>query len=294
MRRVIVVLALSLIVFGLLGGDGMAAEGKLVIGIIPEVNLEKQMERFAPLVKYLGKRVGMEVGVKPLSNYGLIYEELRDGKIDAGFFGSFVYGMTRARLHVEPVVRPVRTDGVSTYAGYLFVRKDSGIREPRDMKGKTIALVDPATTAGYLAQKVYLKKHGIDMDREMKIFWAGSHDAAAMAVFRRQADVGGAKNHPFNKVGADNPAFKDAMAVLDESTAVPDNVFAVKKGLDPGIREKIRSVFTGMDKDAEGKEVLRKFGASRFIDTRDADYKNLYRMVKEAGIDLKTYPYKKQ
>ncbi len=293
MRRMIVILSLSLVVFGL-SGNGMATEGKLIIGIIPEVNLEKQMERFTPLVKYLGKRVGMEVGIKPLSNYGLIYEELRDGKIDAGFFGSFVYGMTRARLGIEPVVRPLRTDGVSTYAGYLFVRKDSGVKEAKDMKGKTIALVDPATTAGYLSQKVYLKKHGIDMDREMKIFWAGSHDAAAMAVFRRQADVGGAKNHPFNKIGADTPAFKEAMVVLDESAAVPDNVFAVKKGLDPRVREKIRSVFTGMDKDAEGKEVLKKFGASRFIDTKDGDYRNLYQMVKEAGIDLKTYPYKKQ
>lgn len=162
------------------------------------------------------------------------------------------------------------------------------------MKGKTIALVDPATTAGYLAQKIYFKKHGIDIDKDVKIFWAGSHDAAAMAVFNKQADMGGAKNHPFNKIAKDNPAFKESMVVVDESLSVPDNAFAVKKGLDPGIKEKIRSALAAMDKDAEGSDVLKKFGASKFVETKDTDYKNLYIMTKEAGIDLKTYPYKKQ
>jgi phosphonate transport system substrate-binding protein len=294
MKRLMIVACISVLALCIFCGAALAAEGKLIIGIIPEVDLAKQMERYTPIVRYLGKQIGMEVGVKPLANYGLIYEELRDGKIDAGFFGSFVYGMTRARLGIEPVARPVRPDGVSTYAGLLFSRKDSGIKTAKDMKGKTIALVDPATTAGYLAQKVYFKKHGIDMEKDLKIFWAGSHDAAAKAVFKKQADVGGAKNHPFNKMAAEDPAFKDAMTVLDESSTVPDNVFAVKKGLDPKMKEKIRNVLDNMDKNSEGAEVLKKFGAAKFVATTDADYKNLYSMVKEAGIDLKTYPYKKQ
>lgn len=294
MKRLMVVACISVLAFCMFCGAAFAAEGKLIIGIIPEVDLTKQMERYTPMVRYLGKQIGMEVGVKPLANYGLIYEELRDGKIDAGFFGSFVYGMTRARLGIEPVARPVRPDGVSTYAGLLFTRKDSGIKTVKDMKGKTIALVDPATTAGYLAQKVYFKKHGIDMEKDLKIFWAGSHDAAAKAVFKKQADVGGAKNHPFNKMSAEDPAFKEAMTVLNESSTVPDNVFAVKKGLDPKMKEKIRNVLDNMDKNSEGAEVLKKFGAAKFIATTDADYKNLYSMVKEAGLDLKTYPYKKQ
>ncbi len=289
-----VFLCICIIALCIPAGGSEAADGKLIIGVIPEVNIVKQMERYSPLLKYLGKKIGMEVGVKPLANYGLIYEELRDGKIDAGFFGSFVYGMTHARIDIDPIALPVRPDGVSTYAGYTFVRNDSGIKGPKDMKGKTIALVDPATTAGYLAQKVYFKKHGLDIDKDVKIFWAGSHDAAAMAVFNKRADMGGAKNHPFNKIASENPAFKKAMVILDESPSVPDNVLAVKKGTDAKLKEKIRSVLISMDKDSEGSEVLKNFGAAKFIVTNDADYKNLYIMTKEAGIDLKTFPYKKQ
>lgn len=273
-----------------------AAEGRIVIGIIPEVNLVKQMERYAPFCKALGKEVGMEVGVKPLANYGLIFEEMRDGKIDAGFFGSFVYGMTRSRIGIEPIARPVKADGVSTYTGLTIVRKDSGIKGPKDMKGKTIALVDPATTAGYLAQKAYFKREGLDIDKDVKIFWAGSHDAAAMAVFNKQADIAGAKNAVINRIRKENAAFNDAIVVLDESPKppVPDGTLAVRKEMAPEVKEKLKKALLTLDQDKEGKEMLEKFGAVKFVETKDADYKSLYDLVKAVGIDLKTFPYKKQ
>src|SRR3990172_6252902 len=167
MRKILFILAAVFVL--LQTGLAAAAEERIIIGIIPEVNLTKQTERYAPLCKYIGRHIGMEVGVKPLSNYGLIFEEMRDGRIDAGFFGSFIYAIARARIGVEPLARPINPEGISTYAGYTLVRKDSGIKGPADMKGKTIALVDPATTAGYLAQKAYLKKNGLDLEKDMKI-----------------------------------------------------------------------------------------------------------------------------
>ncbi len=295
MKRFII--TLILILAALLQMSSIASAGdRLVIGIIPEINLVKQMERYTPLLKYLGRQINMEVGVKPLANYGLIYEEMRDGKIDAGFFGSFIYVMAHSRIGVEPIARPVTPSGISTYAGYTFVRKDSGIKSPKDMKGKTIALVDPATTAGYIAQKAYLKRNGIDIDKDMKIVWAGSHDAAAKAVFNKQADIGGAKNNQINKIIKEDSAFKSAIAILDESPnpAVPENTLAVRKDLDSDVKAKIKKALLSMDKDAEGKKVLEKFGASRFIDTKDGDYKSLYDIVKYLNIDLNKYSYKKR
>lgn len=294
MKKVMVVLCIGLIAFCLCGGKAMAAEGKLIIGILPEMNLVKQMEKYTPLCKYIGKKVGMEIGVKPLANYGLIYEEMRDGKIDAAFFGSFTYSLTKARLDIEPLARPQKADGNSTYSGLIFTRKETGIKGPADMKGKTMALVDPAATGGYVSQRAYLKKHGVDIDKDVKIFWTGSQDAAPMAVFNKQADFGGGKNHMFNKLVKENPAFKETMVVLYESPQVPDSTLAVKKSMDTKLREKIKNALLSMDKDPEGAEVLKKFGAEKFIETTDEDYKGLRAIAKDAGIDLKTYPYKKQ
>jgi len=272
-----------------------APNGSIVIAVIPEVNLVKQMERFNPLGRYLEKHTGLTVEIKPLSNYGMLYEEIRDGNVDAGFFGSFVYAMTRARTGIEPLVRPVQPDGRSTYSGLLFVRKDSGIRKPADMRGKTIALVDPATTGGYIAQKEYLLNHGIDIDKELKIHWAINHEAAIRAVLNRQADIGGAKNTVVKKLRKENRMFDTLVDIVNETPkkGVPDNTLAVRKGLDPDTREKLKKALLAMHTTPEGADALARFGATRFIITTDDEFKPLYDLVRHMKIDLKSYPYRR-
>ncbi|HZV82658.1 MAG TPA: phosphate/phosphite/phosphonate ABC transporter substrate-binding protein [Geobacteraceae bacterium] len=289
----VVLLALATCLLPITGNA--APGGKLVIAVIPEMNLVKQMERFTPLGRYLEMKTGMAVEIKPLSNYGQLYEEMRDGNIDAGFFGSFVYAMTRARLGIVPLVRPVQPGGKSTYTGMIFVRKDSGIRKPADMKGKTIALVDPSTTAGYIAPKEYLLNHGINIDTDMKIYWSASHEAAIRAVLHHQADVGVSKDTVIRKYRRDNRVFDTIVDIIAETPkkGVPDNTLAVRKGLDIATREKLKNVLLTMHKDPQATGVLAKFGASKFIVTSDDDFKPLYELTRHMKIDLRSYPYRK-
>lgn len=269
---------------------------KLIIGVIPEVNLVKQMERFVPLSDYLDKKTGMDIEIKPLSNYGQLYEDLRDGKIDGGFFGSLVYGITHAKIGIVPLARPVQLNGRSTYTGVIFIRKDGGIKKPADMKGKTIALADPATTGGYLAQKDYFANNGINIDKDLRILWTGSHEAAIQAVLSNQAELGGAKSSVVSRYRKGNRVFDTVLQIINESpkAGVPDNTLAVRKGLAPWKTDILKKTLLEMEKDNDGKMVLKKFGALRFIPTTNADFKHLYDLTNRLKLDLKSYPYKKE
>ncbi len=288
----------AIILLGLIVSSPVAAAQpeKIIIGVIPELNLVKQMDRFVPLSDYLDKKTGYDVDIKPMSNYGQLYEEMRDGNIDAGFFGSLVYAITQARIGIEPLVRPVQLNGKSTYTGLLFVRKDAGIKNIAAMKGKTIALVDPATTGGYLAQKDYFAHHGINIDTDMKILWTGSHEAAIKAVLSNQAEVGGAKNTVVAKFRKENSVFDTVVEIINETPkqGVPDNTLAVRNGLDPAKKARLRKVLLAMNSDPEGKKVLARFGAIKFIPTTDEEFKPLYDLVRHLKINLKVYPYKKE
>lgn len=287
----------AVLLFLLCSSSAYAAEkDKLIIAVIPEVNLVKQMERFGPLSDYLEKKTGMEIDIKPLSNYGQLYEELRDGKIDGGFFGSLVYGITHARIGIIPIARPVLPGGRSTYTGLVFVRKDAGIKKAADMKGKTIALADPATTGGYLAQKEYFAENGINIDKDMKILWTGNHEAAIQAVLSHQAEIGGAKSTVVSKYRKGNRVFDTVLDIINETPkkGVPDNTLAVRKGLDPVKRDLLLKALLAMNSDPEGKKALERFGAVKFIQTADADFKPIYDLAKHLKIDLRSYPYKKE
>ena len=49
-----------------------------------------------------------------------------------------------------------------------------------------------------------------------------------------------------------------------------------------------------MDQDPDGREVLKRFGADRFVPTSDGDYQNLYDMIKRLGLDLENFPVQKE
>jgi phosphonate transport system substrate-binding protein len=267
---------------------------KFIIALIPEKNVFEQRKRYKYITDYLSEKLNLDVRAEIMSSYGEICDAFLEGRVDAGFFGSFSYVLTHAKAGVVPVARPLWVNGSSTYTGFIFVRKDSGIRTVKDMEDKTIALVHKATTAGYIFQLAYFKEHGIENMEEYfsKIYFAGSHDASAWAVYIGEADVGGGKNHIFNALCEEYPDFKEQMLILAESPEMPSNGLAVRKDLDPLLKKQLKDLLLGLNKTEEGKQVLQKFGAIKFIETKDDDYASLYQMVKKLGIDLNTYPYR--
>lgn len=266
----------------------------LRLAIVPEKNTFEQLRRYKYITDYLSQKMEMRVTVEIMANYGEISKAFQEGRADAGFFGSFSYVLTHAKTGIEPIARPVWLDGNSTYRGYIFVRKDSGIETVKDMQNRSLVLVDKATTAGYIFQLYYFSYYGITSLENYfsKISFARSHDAAAWSVYTGEADIGGAKNHIFNKFKEEYPDFKEQMVIIAESPEVPSNGLAVRKDLNPAIKLRLKTLLLTLDQNETGQEVLENFGASKFIETTDNDYKVLYDMVKDLGINLEKYPSK--
>jgi len=286
-------------------GHGRPPEGEsaakprreqVLIGLIPELNIFQQKKRFRLLGEYLGRKIGMPVEFTILSRYGNILESFEAGGMDGAFFGSFTGALAIERLGVVPLARPVNLDGTSTYHGFLFVRKDSGIRTVKEMRGKRMAFVDRATTAGYLFPLAWLRERGVAGPDGFfsEYYFTGSHDAAMIAVLDRKADVGAAKHSVWDRVRRVNPRVDEELLILAESQRVPSNGLCVRKDMEPDLREALRRALLDLERDPEGTRVLAEFGAIRFIETTAADYAPVQRMAREVGIDLARYVYRNQ
>jgi len=261
---------------------------RLTIGILPEKNIFEQRKRYEAITLYISRQLDMNVHVETLANYTSIPEAFSDGTIDAAFFGSFSYILTRNMVPIEPLARPVWTDGSSTYRGYIFTRKDSGIKTVADMEGKSLVLVDKATTAGYLYPVFYLKEYGIDDIEKFfsSVYFAGSHDGSAWAVYKGEAAVGACKNHVFQSMAAEHPQFRERMVVLAESPEVPSNGLGIRSDLNESLKKQLKDLLLNLDKSEEGRSVLNKMGAVRFIPTSDEDYAPLYEMIDKLKLEL--------
>lgn len=265
---------------------------KLLIGLIPEQSLFKQMDRYEPLARYLSQKTGADIQLTILPRYGNIISNFVSAGMDAAFFGSFTYALAHEKLGVEVLVRPEDPDGVSTYHGMIFVRKDSGIGSVEQMAGRRFAFVDKATTAGYLLPLAYFQHHGKNYHTFLREFYfAGTHEDAIYDVLNGKADIGAAKNTVFNRLARRDARIKDLLIVLAESPEVPENALAVRKDLDRSLRSQLQDALLSMDADPEGARVLKTFGARRFILTRSSDYKAVYDYARDINLHLATYDY---
>jgi phosphonate transport system substrate-binding protein len=270
-----------------------SSQQRILIGIVPEMNIFKQKQRFKLLGEHLSKKTGVSVEFTILSRYGNIVDRFTAEKLDGAFFGSFTGALAIKKLGVVPLVRPVNLDGTSTYQGYLFVRKDSGIKGVKEMKNKKMAFVDKATTAGYLFPLAYLKENGVTDTNHFfsETFFTGSHDAAISAVLTRKADVGAAKHSVYDRERKHDPRVDNELNILAKSSSVPSNGFCVRSGLPAPLTNKLKSVLLGLHSDPDGKVILQQFGALKFIETTARDYQPVFDMAKKIGFDITTYEY---
>jgi phosphonate transport system substrate-binding protein len=265
----------------------------LRIGLIPERNIFTQKRRYEPLAAYLSQRVGVDIELKVLSRYGNIIDNFVSNGLDGAFFGSFTGALALQRLDVEPLARPEYPDGTSTYHGLIFVKKGSGIASAHDMKGKRFVFVDKATTAGWLLPMQYFKVQGIDDYGAWlgETYFAGTHEGAISDVLEGKADIGAAKNTVFDALAQKDPRIRNQLVILTRSPDVPENGLCVRRSLSRDLKDSLRLTLLGMDQNEEGRAVLERFGAKRFIPTTEADYAVVFEFARTVGLDLKTYDY---
>jgi len=257
---------------------------ELLIGIEPEHNIFDQMERYRYLAGYLSEQLGVKVNLTIMSRYGEVIKRFKSLKLDGAFLTSYTATMGINELQLEPVANPVNPNGESTSQGYIFVRKDSGIRDVKDMEGKSIVFVDPATMEGYLFPLAYMEQHGIlNMNQFFnRFYFSGSHASAIFAVLDGRADIGAAKDTVFNKLVASDPSIARELDILAKSPKVPEITLCIRNEIDQDLREKLSAVLLDMDKTPQGEKVLKQFNALRFVKSSKADFVRIEEMAQEA------------
>lgn len=266
----------------------------VTIALLPERNVFAQKKRYQPLQEYLSAAIGRPVVFKLLDNYQVIFTEILEHRVEGAFFGSMNGAIAQLKGGVEILARPVDLAGVSTYSGLVFAKIDSSItRDPKTWKGKRIALVNKATTAGYLFPLSLLRLSGYQGEPEAyfkQTTFTGSHDAAILAVFNGESDFGACKNTIYEEYTKLHPEIQRNLAVLASSAQVPSNGLGVRPDLDPQLKRQLREALIAMSERPDGQRALRQFQAQRFIATGAGDYEPVFTMAKQAGLDLAAWP----
>src|SRR5437763_3772985 len=91
----------------------------------------------------LGKLYGAPVRVTVASDYAAVIEALRNRTADLAFVHPAGYVLANREAKAMIVARNL-WHGKATFTSRIYVRKDAGLKSLEDLRGKTIAFVDPA------------------------------------------------------------------------------------------------------------------------------------------------------
>ena len=175
----------------------------------------------------------------------------------------------------------LKDNGELGYYSVIYVKADSPYHDIRDLKGKTIGLVDPNSTSGYNAPAVYLHKMGIDVDTFFsKSIITGSHENGIMALAQGTVDCAAdwwnADNDSnLTRMANKGMVKKDDFRLIFKTPILPGSPYAYLSSLPDDLKHDIVAAFMAaptkdkpaFDRLSDGKD--RAFAAVSARDYAD-------------------------
>ncbi len=208
----------------------------------------------------LGKLVGTPVRITVASDYAAVIEALRNRTADLAFVHPVGYVLANREAKAQIIAKD-RWHGATSYTARVWVRKESGIKSLEELRGKTIAFVDPASSSGYVYPMVILIERGLVQNRDPKTFFkevvfSGSHDAGLLALLKGHVDALGSFDQAREQYLKD-PAEREKLTWVAESAPIPEGGICGRDGLDPAVVAKVRAALLQMH-GGEYEPLLKK------------------------------------
>ncbi len=225
-------------------------------------------ERWQPTIKYIEKKAGVKINFFATTSYAAAVEALLNNFADFGMLGPKIYTVARAKSKmIEPIVGTGRPpnhflkEPCACYHGRLITKKGSKFTSIKSLKGAVLALTDPGSTSGNALPRALFPDEigGTALDAYFsQIFYAGSHDAAAKAVFNGKADAAFVSENALSR-SIDRGALKiGSFNHLWISPEVVSNPIVVNKNtMSSEMIAKIKGILMGMVNDEEGRAALK-------------------------------------
>jgi len=263
---------------------GQDAQGVFRITAIPDESPTELARKAAPLVKYLGQRLGTRVEYTPVTDYAAAVEAMANQQVDLAWFGgfTFVQALQRSGGKVIPLVQREEDEKFRS----VFITTEDRIKSLADLKGKTFSFGSQSSTSGHLMPRSFLLGAGIDPDRDMKrVAYSGAHDATVAAVASGKVDAGALNISVWDKLVADKKVDPAKVRVFFTTPTYFDYNWTVHAGMPAAQRERVAKAFLDLDKSTpEGRQILDLQRATRFVPTRAENYKGIEAAARNAGL----------
>jgi len=253
-----------------------AADKPLVMGIFPRLNAAETIKFFQPLADHLSEKLGRKVTLVTSKDFDSFWQGVEEQRYDIVHYNQYHY-IHSARTY--QVIALNKEFGKSAIAGALYVRKDSGITDISQLRGRTIVFGGGKDAMlSYIAPLYLLMQAGLK-EGDFKSEFAVNPPNALLALYYKQADAAGGGD-----ILIDLPVVKDAvntqeLRILAKTEPLLFLPWAVKRTMPTKLRDSIQSILVDLENSEEGKKIIKAAKITGLEKAEDKDYNPHRKMV---------------
>lgn len=258
---------------------------KLVVGLVPYQTPAELLEKFEPMHDYLERETGTTIEVFIPDDYGELIEAMKNDQVDIGQYGPLSFTIAERQKDLIPLVVRDRKDYGITYNSIIITKKGAGYASIDDLKGVTMAFVNPASTSGFIMPYSLFKSRGIDIDMFFSdIKYLGSHDKVLEAIVGGEIDAGAMSKTVLTMLIQDGEAGLEDLDILWESEPIPGSPWVSRADFSQKqTKAFVDAMLSIHEKDPEA---LAEYGSSkirRYVRIDDEMYNGVRNIVNILG-----------
>lgn len=257
-------------------GDKPATEPvrrEYLFGVHPLHNPSRLFKLYGPIVELLNARI-------PEAHFSLEasrnYEEF-EKKLYARHFDLALpnpYHTINALKHGYRVFGKMGDDAM--FRGIILVRRDGGVRDVGDLKGKAVSFPALSALAATMLPQLYLNDHGLPVGG-YEARYVGSQESSIMNVYLGNTVAGATWPPPWIAFEKEHPDYAAQLKVQWTTDKLPNNGLVARDDFPPQLLQRVAAILFSLQDSREGREILARLPLSRF----EAASEETYRPVRE-------------
>lgn len=216
-------------------------------------------------IKHMAKVTGKKVAFFPVQSNAAQLEAMRSGRLHVAGFSTGSNPIGVACAGFVPFAMMAAKDGSFGYEMEIIVASDSNLRNPADIKGRTLAFTAKTSNSGYKAPSALLRSEfGLEPDKDYKAAFSGKHDNSILGVVNKDYDAAAIANSVLHRMVERKVVDPKKLRTIYKSATFPRTGYGYAHDLHPKLVAKIKQAFFTFE--WEGSDLKKEFkSADKFI-----------------------------
>lgn len=257
---------------------------ELNVQFVPSVQASKLEAKAKPLQGLLEKQLHMPVHVTVSTDNSALVEAMASKKVDVGFLPPDGYVLAHKQGAADVLLQSqrygVKQPGgkatnklVDYYRAEILVKKGSKIKSWKDLKGKSISVQNPTSSAGYVFPIAELGEKGLDVPKDCKLVTVTGQDQAVLNVLNGDTDAAFVFEDARNTVKKDNPKIMDQVVPIYFTKPIPNDTISVRSDMSKSFQKKLAKAFIEVGESKEGKKIIESiYSHEGYTKSKDSNF----------------------